>query len=206
MVKQKWAWMITALVLGLTYMVEIGLMTYLWYNADTTAVRDSIKQYLMTCFQLAVVVNIQEWWFLVLTMWELLMLDSGDEATRLAVDAFVALVTGKDMATFQHRAHVWVWWVKVSIQYVLVYIVLRYWPSKVQDVELQEVVVDRELEQDVVGRVLGRDLEEGVVGRDLEEDEVGRVVVRDLLEDVVSRVVGRDLDAVQDANNRILKW
>lgn len=40
---------------------------------------------------------------------------------------------------------------------------------KVQEVELQEVVVDRELEQDVLGRVLSRDLEEDVVARDLEE-------------------------------------
>ena len=54
----------------------------------------------------------------------------GDEATRLAIDALVELVSGRDMARFEYRANVWIWWVKLSIQSMLAYLVMGYWPPK----------------------------------------------------------------------------
>ena len=50
----------------------------------------------------------------------------GDESTRVAVDAVMALFYGQDLAAFEYRANVWVWWTKVAIQYVLALVALQF--------------------------------------------------------------------------------
>ena len=54
-------------------------------------------------------------WILGLDLWVLMAMRRGDEATRLAVDVLVAMFTGQDMATFDYRTNVWVWWTKVAV-------------------------------------------------------------------------------------------
>ena len=109
-------------------------MMYLWSWAvghgdfgiterDQPEVLAFIKQYLLTCLFLITMV----WqglhvaragrlcWLVGLDLWFLMMMLRGDESTRIAVDILVALFTGQDMATFEYRANVWVWWTKVAV-------------------------------------------------------------------------------------------
>ena len=58
-------------------------------------------------------------WGVMLDGWAIFVCLRGDESTRVAVDILVALVTGQDIDTFDYRAHVWVWWTKVALQYVM---------------------------------------------------------------------------------------
>ena len=97
----------------------------------------------------------------------------GDEATRVAVDALVALVTGQDMDALEYRTNVWVWWTKVAVQYVTAVHVLRYAGSYVAkavdaiplwDVEQPEIQNEQVEARDlVVGHVVqAREVHEAV--------------------------------------------
>ena len=80
-------------------------------------------------------------WIIGLDMWIMLVIDRGDESTRIAVDLLVAMFPRKDdMAAFDYRDYVWVLWIKVAIQYVMAMVVLLY----VEIPEAQAVEVELE--------------------------------------------------------------
>ena len=129
---------VAAVLLGFSLLVEISVMTYLmhwaiprgdfgitWpYQHTATAY---LWQYLWNSVGLAFIVykgcrgdrSGVLFWGVTLDVWAILACLPGDESTRVAVDILVALVTGHDRDSFDYRAHVWVWWTKVALQYLV---------------------------------------------------------------------------------------
>ena len=156
-------WLVLVMLLMTGVLVEFGIMMYLWFAVYygygdfenlkwglRCSLVEDIEDYLLFCV-----------WFVFvgvrgpmgLVAWAVPMLKRGDEATRLAVDAMVALVTRQDITSFEYRANVGVWWIKVAIQCTMVLMVLVLEPLARRLVEEDQArMADEEL-----------DLEEGQV-------------------------------------------